>query len=190
MSEYWAGLTEDNQVALLSSFAGALSTLVVAVAAALIGFLLNNAANKRQARYTSDLAKEQMRSVGFQKIAEFRVSWIEDLRHKIADLYAFQYDLYLLLRDRNRYIPSEFSQKRRELWVLIAKTRQDILLRINPSTEHESEIRLRELLRKSVSADKQEALKLRKDISLAANQVLNAEWKKLKRELQLNDKED
>lgn len=178
--DWWTELESSVQITLVTSMVN-----IVVVA---IGFFFTYRASIKAAKLSSDSSLEQAESQisahHKEKLAEFRLSWIEALRNSAATLYRDQYELSLLKRDIAKLSPSRLAERKkirssmRDLYLRIAQTKNDIILRINPKTDDEDEILLLSLLRKTVGSDRAKSLQLRREISRTINNVLRKEWKK------------
>lgn len=144
-------------------------------------------ANNEIAAITKQLKLVELENISKIKLAEARISWIEEFRSELAELYAAQYELgsrkFKFRKMQNGFEKAEQQQTIDELNFRISKLKSRLFMRIDPQTKEDDELRLVKLLSRAVPSSSAEASKLRKSIREETRSILNREWKKAKEEI-------
>ncbi|MGA0562711.1 hypothetical protein ACO2RV_09690 [Ancylobacter sp. VNQ12] len=122
-----------------------------------------------------------------QKISDYRMIWISELREALSLFYRLQYELALIKRDYAKssgFRKQELAETRRRLFFDISAVKTRMLLMLNPASDNEAERKLEKLLRKSVSDDVDEARIHRKEMVDLTRSILKSEWNRVKNEIQ------
>ncbi len=178
---WFASLTEVSKISVLTA---AINAVVVGIGY-FATYKTSRAGNEQLAKHAEKTAKLQIEGSNIQKLAEFRLAWIEDIRASAAELYRDQYALSLVKRDlKARPKPAgpkldDLKLRERNLFLSIAKTKREIILRIDSDTSKPEQQELLRLVKKRVSSDFDTALQNRKELESAIGKILQAEWKRV-----------
>ncbi len=125
-----------------------------------------------------------------QKIADYRIQWMSELRNTFTSLYKAQYELAHIKRDirteKNKTAKKKLLEKREKLYFESASYKVHILTMIKQHSNNPHEKELDHLLRKAVSGDLRIAQEHRKEMRELTRSVLHKEWKRIVTEIEGN----
>lgn len=139
------------------------------------------------AKRSNDTAAKSVAALKSQKIADFRVQWINNFRDTASQLYKLQYEIALTKSDISKARSLErkkLIEKQRQLFLEVSVLKTRLLMMLKQNSNSENEKQLEKLLNKAVSSELSQALAQRKEILARTRAILREEWVRVKTEVE------
>ena len=159
----------DTEIRKRKRNSAAPASIKAAIAAAIISALTSYSVAKRAAS---------------QKIAEFRVDWIEGFRKDVAALYKIQYEISSIKNKKLSARTADEKSRVRKLYYKSSELKARILLRLKQDSDNPAEAQLERQLKRAVRSDGDEAQEQRQSIRELARSILKTEWNRARTEIE------
>lgn len=130
------------------------------------------------------ISQRNLRQQKKQKIAEFRVEWIDGFRRDVSSLFKIQYEISAIKKGTRAHQNANLKSRVEQLYYESSELKTRLLLRLKKNSENKDEAELEKLLKSAISSNPDKAVLQRAKIRDLSRSILKTEWNKVRSEIE------